>query len=208
MNLNLLPDKYVKNRAPMLLLIAYIIFVGVTFVITILFFILLTVSVNKQRDVLSVRKLEQVSLTKNIKALKNANSVEVQEVIKTLKTKQIMTNQIFKTLDETFKKGTALLWNYELLLADSELRTFDNKELIRLDLNGIATYYAKDGAQQVVKELEAIPWIYSAVIVKSNLHEERDDLIDTLANQANIHDITIQVKLIKDALPNTERNIK
>ena len=63
MNLNLLPDKYVKNRAPMLLLIAYIIFVGVTFVITILFFILLTVSVNKQRDVLSVRKLEQVSLT-------------------------------------------------------------------------------------------------------------------------------------------------
>lgn len=208
MNLNLLPDKYVKNRAPMLLLIAYIIFVGVTFVITILFFILLTVSVNKQRDVLSVRKLEQVSLTKNIKALKNANSVEVQEVIKTLKTKQIMTNQIFKTLDETFKKGTALLWNYELLLADSELRTFDNKELIRLDLNGIATYYAKDGAQQVVKELEAIPWIYSAVIVKSNLHEEDDDLIDTLANQANIHDITIQVKLIKDALPNTERNIK
>ncbi|HCN75384.1 hypothetical protein ACWN83_01680 [Pseudolactococcus plantarum] len=208
MNLNLLPDKYVKNRAPMLLLIAYIIFVGVTFVITILFFILLTVSVNKQRDVLSVRKLEQVSLTKNIKALKNANSVEVQEVIKTLKTKQIMTNQIFKTLDETFKKGTALLWNYELLLADSELRTFDNKELIRLDLNGIATYYAKDGAQQVVKELEAIPWIYSAVIVKSNLHEEGDDLIDTLANQANIHDITIQVKLIKDALPNTERNIK
>ena len=192
----------------MLLLIAYIIFVGVTFVITILFFILLTVSVNKQRDVLSVRKLEQVSLTKNIKALKNANSVEVQEVIKTLKTKQIMTNQIFKTLDETFKKGTALLWNYELLLADSELRTFDNKELIRLDLNGIATYYAKDGAQQVVKELEAIPWIYSAVIVKSNLHEEGDDLIDTLANQANIHDITIQVKLIKDALPNTERNIK
>ena len=119
-----------------------------------------------------------------------------------------MTNQIFKTLDETFKKGTALLWNYELLLADSELRTFDNKELIRLDLNGIATYYAKDGAQQVVKELEAIPWIYSAVIVKSNLHEEGDDLIDTLANQANIHDITIQVKLIKDALPNTERNIK
>ena len=208
MNLNLLPDKYVKNRAPMLLLIAYIIFVGVTFVITILFFILLTVSVNKQRDVLSVRKLEQVSLTKNIKALKNANSVEVQEVIKTLKTKQIMTNQIFKTLDETFKKGTALLWNYELLLADSELRTFDNKELIRLDLNGIATYYAKDGAQQVVKELEAIPWIYSAVIVKSNLDEEVDDLIDTLANQANIHDITIQVKLIKDALPNTERNIK
>lgn len=208
MNLNLLPDKYVKNRAPMLLLIAYIIFVGVTFVITILFFILLTVSVNKQRDVLSVRKLEQVSLTKNIKALKNANSVEVQEVIKTLKTKQIMTNQIFKTLDETFKKGTALLLNYELLLADSELRTFDNKELIRLDLNGIATYYAKDGAQQVVKELEAIPWIYSAVIVKSNLHEEGDDLIDTLANQANIHDITIQVKLIKDALPNTERNIK
>ena len=208
MNLNLLPDKYVKNRAPMLLLIAYIIFVGVTFVITILFFILLTVSVNKQRDVLSVRKLEQVSLTKNIKALKNANSVVVQEVIKTLKTKQIMTNQIFKTLDETFKKGTALLWNYELLLADSELRTFDNKELIRLDLNGIATYYAKDGAQQVVKELEAIPWIYSAVIVKSNLHEEGDDLIDTLANQANIHDITIQVKLIKDALPNTERNIK
>ena len=208
MDLNLLPDKYVKNRAPMLLLIAYIIFVGVTFVITILFFILLTVSVNKQRDVLSVRKLEQVSLTKNIKALKNANSVEVQEVIKTLKTKQIMTNQIFKTLDETFKKGTALLWNYELLLADSELRTFDNKELIRLDLNGIATYYAKDGAQQVVKELEAIPWIYSAVIVKSNLHEEGDDLIDTLANQANIHDITIQVKLIKDALPNTERNIK
>lgn len=208
MNLNLLPDKYVKNRAPMLLLIAYIIFVGVTFVITILFFILLTVSVNKQRDVLSVRKLEQVSLTKNIKALKNANSVEVQEVIKTLKTKQIMTNQIFKTLDETFKKGTALLWNYELLLADSELRTFDNKELIRLDLNGIATYYAKDGAQQVVKELEAIPWVYSAVIVKSNLHEEGDDLIDTLANQANIHDITIQVKLIKDALPNTERNIK
>ena len=208
MNLNLLPDKYVKNRAPMLLLIAYIIFVGVTFVITILFFILLTVSVNKHRDVLSVRKLEQVSLTKNIKALKNANSVEVQEVIKTLKTKQIMTNQIFKTLDETFKKGTALLWNYELLLADSELRTFDNKELIRLDLNGIATYYAKDGAQQVVKELEAIPWIYSAVIVKSNLHEEGDDLIDTLANQANIHDITIQVKLIKDALPNTERNIK
>ena len=149
-----------------------------------------------------------MSLTKNIKALKNANSVEVQEVIKTLKTKQIMTNQIFKTLDETFKKGTALLWNYELLLADSELRTFDNKELIRLDLNGIATYYAKDGAQQVVKELEAIPWIYSAVIVKSNLHEEGDDLIDTLANQANIHDITIQVKLIKDALPNTERNIK
>lgn len=208
MNLNLLPDKYVKNRAPMLLLIAYIIFVGVTFVITILFFILLTVSVNKQRDVLSVRKLEQVSLTKNIKALKNANSVEVQEVIKTLKTKQIMTNQIFKTLDETFKKGTALLWNYELLLADSELRTFDNKELIRLDLNGIATYYAKYGAQQVVKELEAIPWVYSAVIVKSNLHEEGDDLIDTLANQANIHDITIQVKLIKDALPNTERNIK
>lgn len=208
MDLNLLPDKYVKNRAPMLLLMGYIIFVGVTFVITILFFVLLTVSVNKQRELVSVRKLEQVSLTKNIKALKNANSVEVQEVIKTLKDKQVMTNQIFKTLDETFKKSTALLWSYELSLSDSEFRTFDNKELISLDLSGVATYYARDGAQQVVADLEAVPWIYSAVIVKSTLHEEGDDLIDTLANQANIHDITIQVKLIKDDLPNMTRNIK
>lgn len=85
MNLNLLPDKYVKNRAPMLLLTGYVIFVGVVFVLIMLFFGLLTVSVNKQKNLVSLRKVEQIKLTKTIKDLKNANSVEVQDAIRGLK---------------------------------------------------------------------------------------------------------------------------
>ena len=208
MQLNLLPDKYIKNRAPMLILIGHIVFIGVTLVITILFFVLLTVSVSNQRKLHTARNIEQVSLTKDIKGLKNANSVKIQEVLTGLKTKQIMTNQIFKTLDETFKKSAASLSSYELSLAESQLKTFDNQELVSLELTGVAAYYAKDGVQQVIKDLEDLPWVYSAVLINSNLHEDADDLIDTLANQPNVHDILIQVKLIKDALPNTERNIK
>ena len=119
-----------------------------------------------------------------------------------------MTNQIFKTLDETFKKSAASLSSYELSLAESQLKTFENQELVSLELTGVAAYYAKEGVQQVIKDLEDLPWVYSAVLVKSNSHEDADDLIDKLANQPNVHNILIQVKLIKDALPNTERNIK
>ena len=208
MQLNLLPDKYIKNRAPMLILIGHIIFIGVILVITILFFVLLTVSVRNQRGLLSVRNIEQVSLTKDIKVLINANSVKIQEVLTGIKAKQIMTNQIFKSFDETFKKSAASLSSYELSLAESQLKTFDNQELLTLELTGVAAYYAKDGVQQVIKDLENLPWVYSVVLMKSNLHEDSEDLIDTLANQPNVHDISLQVKLIKDALPNTERNIK
>lgn len=208
MNLNLLPDKYVKNRAPMLLLTGYVIFVGVTFVLIMLFFGLLTVSVNKQRNLVSMRKVEQVSLTKNIKGLKNANSVEVQEAIRVLREKQILTNQVVKTFDETFKKSESVLWNFELNLAASEEKSFDNQELISVDLSGAASYYGQNGVKKVIADLEEIPWVYSAILVTSSLHEGSEDMADVWANQANVHDMTIQVKLVKDALPNIGRNTK
>lgn len=213
MNLNLLPDKYVKNRAPMLLVTGYVIFVGILFVIIMLFFGLLTISVNKQRNLVSLRKLEQVKLTKTIKSLKNANSVEVQDAINGLKSKQLLTNQVVKTLEETFNKNESVLWSYELKLlpgsgGGTATRTFDNKELIKVDLSGAASYYGKDGAQKVIADLEAIPWIYSAMIVKTSLHEGTDDLADVWANEANVHDLTIQVQLIKDVLPSIARNNK
>lgn len=213
MNLNLLPDKYVKNRAPMLLLTGYVIFVGVVFVLIMLFFGLLTVSVNKQKNLVSLRKVEQIKLTKTIKDLKNANSVEVQDAIRGLKEKQILTNQVVKILEETFRKSESVLWNYELKLlsgrgGDTVARTFDNKELINIDLSGAATYYGKDGAQKVIADLEAIPWIYSAMIVTTRLHEGGNDLVDGLASKENVHDLTIKVQLIKDELPSIARNNK
>lgn len=173
MNLNLLPDKYVKNRAPMLLVTGYMIFVGVVFFLIMLFFGLLTISVNKQRNLVSLRKVEQIKLTKNIKGLKNANSVEVQDAISLLKGKQILTNKIVKILGETFNKREAVLWSYELKLLPGSggeaVKTFDNKELISVDLSGAAIYYGKDGAQKVIADLEAIPWVYSAMIVTTSM---------------------------------------
>lgn len=213
MNLNLLPDKYVKNRAPMLLLTGYVIFVGGVFILIMLFFSLLTVSVNKQKNLVSLRKVEQIKLMKIIKDLKNANSVEVQDAIKGLKEKQILTNQVVKVLGETFNKREAVLWNYELKLlpiseGDTATKTFDNKELISVDLSGAAIYYDKDGAQKVIADLEAIPWIYSAMIVTSSLHEAGGDLVDAWASKENVHDLTIKVLLIKDELPSIARNNK
>lgn len=213
MNLNLLPDKYVKNRAPMLLVTSYVIFVGIAFVLIIFFFGLLTISVNKQRNLVSLRKVEQIKLTKNIKGLKNANSIEVQDAIKELKEKQILMNKVVKVFGETFNKKEAVLWSYELKLlsgseGDTAKKTFDNKALISVDLSGAAVYYGKDGAQKVVAELEAIPWIYSAMIVTTSLHEEGDDLVDAWASKENVHDLTIKVQLIKDELPSIARNNK
>lgn len=155
MKLNLLPDKYIKNRAPMLLLSGYVIFVGVIFVLIMVFFGLLTLSVTKQKSLVTLRKVEQIKLTKNIKDLKNVNSVEVQDAIKVLKEKQILTNQVVKVLQETFDKSESVLWNYELkVMSDSGAnaavaRTFDNKELVSLTLNGAANYYGKDGVKKL-----------------------------------------------------------
>ncbi|MCJ2002630.1 prepilin peptidase [Lactococcus carnosus] len=98
------------------------------------------------------------------------NSVEVQDAIKVLKEKQILTNQVVKVLQETFDKSESVLWNYELkVMSDSGAnaavaRTFDNKELVSLTLNGAANYYGKDGVKKVITDLEAIPWIYSAML--------------------------------------------
>ena len=108
-NLNLLPEKYIKNRAPLLLMTSYIVGVVFSLIVILLFFVLLTISVRNQRNQASFKQLEQIKLTKNIKALKEANSVEVQETIKTLKSSQIFTNQIVKTLNDTFQKSQSEL---------------------------------------------------------------------------------------------------
>lgn len=214
MKLNLLPDKYIKNRAPMLLLSGYIIFVGVIFVLIMVFFGLLTLSVTKQKSLVTLRKVEQIKLTKNIKDLKNVNSVEVQDAIKVLKEKQILTNQIVKVLQETFDKSEAVLWNYDLrVMSDSGentavARTFDNKELVSLTLNAAANYYGKDGVKKVIADLEAIPWIYSAMFETSSLREGTDDIAEPWANLTSVHDLTIQVQVIKDDLPSIARSDK
>lgn len=214
MKLNLLPDKYIKNRAPMLLLSGYVIFVGVIFVLIMVFFGLLTLSVTKQKSLVTLRKVEQIKLTKNIKDLKNVNSVEVQDAIKVLKEKQILTNQVVKVLQETFDKSEAVLWNYELkVMSDSGAnaavaRTFDNKELVSLTLNAAANYYGKDGVKKVIADLETIPWIYSAMLETSSLREGTDDIAEPWANLTSVHDLTIQVQLIKDDLPSIARSDK
>ncbi len=207
-NLNLLPEKYIKNRAPLLLMTSYIVGVVFSLIVILLFFVLLTISVRNQRNQASFKQLEQIKLTKNIKALKEANSVEVQETIKTLKSSQIFTNQIVKTLNDTFQKSQSELRGYELKLetdnGNDGARTFDNKEVIVLQLTGVAPYFAKMGVQKLLNDLAAIPWLYSAVLLNSTLYESVDDLPEAWSDANNIHEVTIQVKLIKEALPNNK----
>lgn len=192
--INLLPKKYVKNKAPMVMAII----IGVTFgVLLLTFFIQFFVLSNqiKQADrTLSFEKQQTAKLTSQVNKLEKSRSLSIKEELTVIKSSQYDVNTIMNTFSKTMNAHDINVLSYELnfisvdaLNTDSIGPDFNDKgqEVMRIDFSTEESSLSKLG--QCIEDFRKVDWIDDAKFVTTTSSE--------------IYNSTLYMNLLVENLP-------
>ncbi|MGX7420614.1 hypothetical protein ACWOFR_17715 [Carnobacterium gallinarum] len=170
MNINLLPQKFVKNKATTIIFFSTII---ISITIALLFvglYFFLTIRLNQVMVDEQQKNLERIGLEKKVSELENAQSKDIQEFLIDLKNDKYLISPVMASFDKTAKELDLKLLNYQIGLSDIENQTeqveksSNDEELlpaITLRLQGdLFTNMPK-----LKKELEKNDWVYDVMPV-------------------------------------------
>jgi uncharacterized protein YoxC len=192
--INLLPKKYVKNKAPLVMAII----IGITFSVAILvFFIQFFVLSNqiKQADrTLSFEKQQTAKLTSQVNKLEKSRSLSIKEELTQIKEIRYDVNKMMNTFSTTMDAHDINILSYNLsfekvdaLVNDSLGFEYNDKgqEIMRIDFSTEESSLSKLG--QCIEEFRNVEWIDDAKFVMTSSNE--------------IYNSTLYMNLLVENLP-------
>lgn len=192
--INLLPKKYVKNKAPLVMAII----IGITFSVAILvFFIQFFVLSNqiKQADrTLAFEKQQTAKLTSQVNKLEKSRSLSIKEELTQIKEIRYDVNKMMNTFSTTMDAHDINILSYNLsfekidaLVNDSLGFEYNDKgqEIMRIDFSTEESSLSKLG--QCIEEFRNVEWIDDAKFVMTSSNE--------------IYNSTLYMNLLVENLP-------
>lgn len=192
--INLLPKKYVKNKAPLVMAII----IGITFSVAILvFFIQFFVLSNqiKQADrTLAFEKQQTAKLTSQVNKLEKSRSLSIKEELTQIKEIRYDVNKMMNTFSTTMDAHDINILSYNLsfekvdaLVNDSLGFEYNDKgqEIMRIDFSTEESSLSKLG--QCIEEFRDVEWIDDAKFVMTSSNE--------------IYNSTLYMNLLVENLP-------
>lgn len=192
--INLLPKKYVKNKASLVMAII----IGITFSVAILvFFIQFFVLSNqiKQADrTLAFEKQQTAKLTSQVNKLEKSRSLSIKEELTQIKEIRYDVNKMMNTFSTTMDAHDINILSYNLsfekvdaLVNDSLGFEYNDKgqEIMRIDFSTEESSLSKLG--QCIEEFRNVEWIDDAKFVMTSSNE--------------IYNSTLYMNLLVENLP-------
>lgn len=192
--INLLPKKYVKNKARLVMAII----IGITFSVAILvFFIQFFVLSNqiKQADrTLAFEKQQTAKLTSQVNKLEKSRSLSIKEELTQIKEIRYDVNKMMNTFSTTMDAHDINILSYNLsfekvdaLVNDSLGFEYNDKgqEIMRIDFSTEESSLSKLG--QCIEEFRNVEWIDDAKFVMTSSNE--------------IYNSTLYMNLLVENLP-------
>mgnify|MGYP006969642451 CR=1 FL=1 len=176
--INLLPKKYIKNKAPLAIgIITSIIFVlGLVIFSVQLFF--LSGQIKQAEKTLVFEKQQTAKLTNQVNKLEKSRSLSIKEELMGIKASQYDVNKIMNTFSKTMTDHKINVLSYQLdflsvdgLDTDGDSREFneEGKEIMKIDFATEESSLAKLG--QCIEAFRDVEWIDDAKFVTTSSND-------------------------------------
>jgi hypothetical protein len=206
MNINLLPDKFYKNQATLLMIIAFaVLFFIVGSGLTTVYFVS-RFHVTSLQQTVQGKQVEKAKLTNKITEQKKEQSEEIQKYLTELKGRQVLFTNMAKQLDTIVTTHKQVIETYQIVVplkegneetaatnAETELLTEDGQELVSIELTIKGPKLANVGA--LTEALNGIEWVHQALFISSASSEEVPGEYNSI----------IQIQALKEKLPAIQR---
>lgn len=172
MNINLLPQKFVKNRATDMIIWV----TGITSITVLLLFIgvyfFLTMRLNQVTVKEQQVTIEKIGLEKKVAGLEKEQSVDIQSFLKELKSDRYLISPVMATFEKTASKLGLKVLNYQIVSKVTEeqdnsvVKAANGEELfapIKIRLQGDLF----ERTPKFKKELEKNDWVYDVMPVNA-----------------------------------------
>ncbi|MBP1042795.1 hypothetical protein I6N95_17390 [Vagococcus sp. BWB3-3] len=164
MNINLLPDKFIKNRAmEVILFITAIAFAAIIFLLISLFLIN-QLRVASYTSEVNNKKMEKITVEKQVTELEQSQLVELQGFVTLLKEGQPLMMPILKAFSQTASKANLVLMSYEVALVEGDEQGEgnlgeDGSELLPVIMIRARGDFYKAGPA-FMEAIERLEWVY------------------------------------------------
>ncbi len=176
--INLLPKKYIKNKAPLAIgIITSILFVlGLVIFSVQLFF--LSGQIKQAEKTLVFEKQQTAKLTNQVNKLEKSRSLSIKEELMGIKASQYDVNKIMNTFSKTMTDHKINVLSYQLdflsvdgLDTDGDSREFneEGKEIMKIDFATEESSLAKLG--QCIEAFRDVEWIDDAKFVTTSSND-------------------------------------
>lgn len=192
--INLLPKKYIKNKAPLVIgIIATILFI-LAFIIFIVQFFFLSGQIKQAERTLLFEKQQTAKLSSQVNKLEKSRSLSIKEELMGIKASQYDVNQIMNTFSKNMAEYKINVLSYQLdfLSVDglntgniNQIINNDGQEIMKIDFATEESSLAKLG--ECIEAFREVEWI--------------DDAKFVTTSSSGIYNSTLYMNLLVENLP-------
>ena len=192
--INLLPKKYVKNKAPLVIVIITSILFGVAILGFFIQYFVLTTQIKQAENTLAYEKQQTAKLTAQVNKLEKSRSLSIKEELTVIKSSQYDVNKIMDTFSTTMKKHDINMLSYDLTFTSVDALANDSlgpefnenaQEIMRIDFSTEESSLSKLG--ECIEDFRKVEWIDDAKFVMTSSNE--------------IYNSTLYMNLLVENLP-------
>ena len=192
--INLLPKKYVKNKAPLVIVIITSILFGVAILGFFIQYFVLTTQIKQAENTLNYEKQQTAKLTAQVNKLEKSRSLSIKEELTVIKAAQYDVNKIMDTFSTTMKKHDINMLSYDLTFTSVDALANDSlgpefnenaQEIMRIDFSTEESSLSKLG--ECIEDFRKVEWIDDAKFVMTSSNE--------------IYNSTLYMNLLVENLP-------
>lgn len=176
--INLLPKKYIKNKAPLVIgLVSGTLAVVVLLVCLIQFFVVSN-QIKQAEQTLMFEKQQTAKLTNEVNKLEKSRSLSIKEELTVIKSSQYDVNKMMNTFSKTMETYQINVLSYQLdflsvdgLKSDSIDPEYNNQgqEIMKIDFSTEESSLSKLG--ECIEAFRKIDWIDDAKFVTTSSNE-------------------------------------
>ena len=192
--INLLPKKYVKNKAPLVIVIITSILFGAAILGFFIQYFVLTTQIKQAENTLNYEKQQTAKLTAQVNKLEKSRSLSIKEELTVIKASQYDVNKIMDTFSTTMKKHDINMLSYDLTFTSVDALANDSlgpefnenaQEIMRIDFSTEESSLSKLG--ECIEDFRKVEWIDDAKFVMTSSNE--------------IYNSTLYMNLLVENLP-------
>lgn len=192
--INLLPKKYVKNRAPLVVGIIVSCLLIVVLAILLIQFFMLSSQIKQAEQTLSFEKQQTAKVANQVNKLEKSRSLSIKEELASIKSSKYDVTKIMTTFSETMDTYKINMLSYQLALdkvdgLSTELMTTtfneQGQEIMQIDFSTEESSLSTLG--ECIEAFRRVEWI--------------DDAKFVMASNNELYNSTIYMNLLVENLP-------
>lgn len=176
--INLLPKKYVKNKAPLVIGVIVSILFGLAILGFFIQFFVLKTQINQAERTLTFEKQQTAKLTAQVNKLEKSRSLSIKEELTTIKSSQYDVNKMMDTFSSTMQKNDINMLSYDLSFSSVDALANDSlgldfndsgQEILRIDFSTEESSLSKLG--KCIEDFREVDWIDDAKFIMTSSNE-------------------------------------